>query len=192
MNAMQNPRRRFLQVATLGAAGAFAGAAPGLINAQPSPPETHFGDEFLPTWQRARDYTIAFAKAMPDALYAFRPTAEVRTFSEQLLHLARTSSFFVNLIIGREEPVIDWESKESSSKVELIAILDRVFRYGDNALRNLTQEQEQATHELLRGQVTLTGKEIVLVMRDHVTHHRGQLVVYLRLNGIEPPQYVGF
>jgi uncharacterized damage-inducible protein DinB len=30
------------------------------------------------------------------------------------------------------------------------------------------------------------------LMHDHHTHHRGQIIVYLRLNGLKPPKYVGW
>ncbi|MGK0251702.1 MAG: putative damage-inducible protein DinB, partial [Gammaproteobacteria bacterium] len=34
--------------------------------------------------------------------------------------------------------------------------------------------------------------QILNLLQDHVTHHRGQLIVYLNLNSIEPPQYSGW
>jgi uncharacterized damage-inducible protein DinB len=35
-----------------------------------------------------------------------------------------------------------------------------------------------------------TKRQILLLLSDHITHHRGQMIVYLRLNGISPPRYV--
>ena len=38
----------------------------------------------------------------------------------------------------------------------------------------------------------MSRRRIMLLLTDHVTHHRGQLVVYLRLKGVEPPAYRGW
>jgi uncharacterized damage-inducible protein DinB len=34
--------------------------------------------------------------------------------------------------------------------------------------------------------------QILNLLNDHQTHHRAQLIVYLRINGIKPPDYVGW
>ena len=39
------------------------------------------------------------------------------------------------------------------------------------------------------GENAIAKWKLILFGMDHVTHHRGQMVVYLRLNGIKPPQY---
>ena len=39
---------------------------------------------------------------------------------------------------------------------------------------------------------TRTRRQFLMLMADHVTHHRGQMLVYLRLKGITPPKYIGF
>jgi uncharacterized damage-inducible protein DinB len=38
----------------------------------------------------------------------------------------------------------------------------------------------------------MTRRRVLLLLTDHVTHHRGQLVVYLRMKNVEPPKYVGW
>ncbi|MEQ8925429.1 MAG: DinB family protein [Fulvivirga sp.] len=35
-----------------------------------------------------------------------------------------------------------------------------------------------------------TKRQILLLLTDHITHHRAQMLVYMRLNGIKPPRYV--
>ena len=55
-----------------------------------------------------------------------------------------------------------------------------------------TEAQLAEVVELGGGRIKVTGRELFYLTRDHVTHHRGQMVVYLRLKGLEPPQYVGF
>ncbi len=38
----------------------------------------------------------------------------------------------------------------------------------------------------------MTERQIINLMNDHLTHHRAQAIVYLRLNGVMPPKYVGW
>jgi len=38
----------------------------------------------------------------------------------------------------------------------------------------------------------MTRRQILILMHDHQTHHLGQLIVYLRLKGIKPPDYIGW
>nr|NIM13383.1 DinB family protein [Candidatus Aminicenantes bacterium]NIM80034.1 DinB family protein [Candidatus Aminicenantes bacterium]NIO82289.1 DinB family protein [Candidatus Aminicenantes bacterium]NIQ68157.1 DinB family protein [Candidatus Aminicenantes bacterium] len=44
----------------------------------------------------------------------------------------------------------------------------------------------------LFGELKLSKSQTFMTIRDHVAHHRGQMVIYLRLKGIKPPQYVGW
>jgi len=37
-----------------------------------------------------------------------------------------------------------------------------------------------------------TKRQIFMILTDHVTHHRGQLIVYMRMKGVVPPEYVKF
>ena len=46
-----------------------------------------------------------------------------------------------------------------------------------------------AEAEVSMGKRKLSAWKVILFCADHISHHRGQAVVYLRLNGIKPPQY---
>jgi uncharacterized damage-inducible protein DinB len=65
------------------------------------------------------------------------------------------------------------------SKAEVLLRLDSVRDFGFDVLR---QQRPEATSLV----DTINGFTLAL---DHATHHRGQLVVYLRLNDIPPPEY---
>lgn len=150
---------------------------------------TDFSQAMLPIWERAEAYTLLVAEAMPAEKYGFRPVPEVRSFAGQMLHLAGS----IDTLIGDlSEVPPPFEDAETEDKVRILDITRQMFAYGGDIIRNLTEEQEQQMRSLFGGAVTLPGKERVLFLRDHITHHRGQLVIYLRLNDIEPPQYVGF
>jgi len=126
---------------------------------------------------------------MPDETYHFKPVEEVRSFADQMLHIAQSSIFFATAYLGgTDAPESDY-STEGKSKSEIVELLEEAFDYCTGILISLTDEQLHEEIETFAG--VLPKNEVVLFMRDHVTHHRGQTVVYLRLNGIVPPEYVG-
>jgi uncharacterized damage-inducible protein DinB len=53
---------------------------------------------------------------------------------------------------------------------------------------SLTEEQISKPHNSPDGQ--LPGREVLLAMYVHVAHHRGRAEIYLRVNGIKPPNYM--
>lgn len=110
-------------------------------------------------------------------------------FAEQMLHIAQSNVFFASSFLGgTDAPDRDYTA-EGKSKEETAELLEEAFDYCSSVLSSLTDEQLHEEVETFAG--VLPMNEIVLFMRDHVTHHRGQSVVYLRLNGIVPPTYVG-
>lgn len=44
-------------------------------------------DETVQDWERAKAYTLEYLEAMPDDQYALKPTPEMRSFAQQMLHL---------------------------------------------------------------------------------------------------------
>jgi uncharacterized damage-inducible protein DinB len=76
---------------------------------------------------------------------------------------------------------------EGKSKEDVLKILKESFALGDGYVEGLTDEV--ANEELAVGKNKIIKWKLVLFAVDHLSHHRGQMVVYLRLNGIKPPQY---
>jgi uncharacterized damage-inducible protein DinB len=149
-----------------------------------------FAKEFLPTWQRAKDYSVKFAEAMPEEHYNFKPTPEIMSFGEQVVHTAGASFWFGSKIIGGENPGKGFKP-EGKSKAEIIAHLKKSFDYIEKALTQLTDEEAAKVIPLF-GELKLTKAQTLMTLRDHTTHHRGSMVIYLRLKGIKPPDYVGW
>src|ERR1700680_1106786 len=53
--------------------------------------------QFLKDWQRAKDYTLDYLNKMPADKYSFRPVDSIRSFAEQMLHLA-WDNVFLNMV----------------------------------------------------------------------------------------------
>jgi len=139
-------------------------------------------------WIKAKEYTMEFAQAMSDDQYGFKPTKEVFSFADQLLHIAGSNYWFFSALKGEKPPVPEEELKsEGKSKDDVLKILKESFALGDGYVDGLTDEV--ANEELAVGKNKIIKWKLVLFAVDHLSHHRGQMVVYLRLNGIKPPEY---
>jgi uncharacterized damage-inducible protein DinB len=134
-------------------------------------------------WTRVKDITVRAAEKMPEALYGFQPTPEVRTFGQLVGHLADSNVMLCSMALGeKKEP---WTvEKTKTSKADLVAALkesiamcDRVFAQGDADL---------ATGVNLFG-VDTNRFALVGLIIGHEFEHYGNMVTYMRVKGLVPP-----
>ncbi|MDN5204860.1 DinB family protein [Fulvivirgaceae bacterium BMA10] len=151
-----------------------------------------FAQEFLPKWQRARDYTIKVAELMPEEHYDFKVTEDIFSFREQLQHITRNFSSLQYYITGeRKNPLAD-TNFENMSKKEIIKSLKNGFSFIEGLLNKTNDADASQEVNFFARDVYMTKKGVFELLRNHVTHHRGQAIIYLRLQGIKPPRYVGW
>jgi uncharacterized damage-inducible protein DinB len=148
-----------------------------------------FLSDYKIKWKNAASYTLEFAKTMPEDYYGYTPTAVEMTFREQLKHMAGNMVWLSSSYLDGSKTHID-PSKSGSSKKEIIVMLEKAFAYASQTVDVMTEKDLNEKVEFIAG--TMTRRRILLLMTDHLTHHRGQLVVYLRMKGVEPPKYVGW
>jgi uncharacterized damage-inducible protein DinB len=135
---------------------------------------------------------IALADAMPADKYDFKPSTgkfeNVRTFAEQVKHVACANFAFFNQIekitppaecsIGGPNP--------AKTKSELMKYLRESFEYAQRVLKTMTSANAlEPVSGPYGGNSTRLGITTLAVW--HASDHYGQLVVYLRMNGIVPP-----
>lgn len=140
-------------------------------------------------WENAMAYTLELAEAMPAGHYDYRPTEEQMTFQEQLLHMAGNVAWLTHDYLGGLKTEID-RKMTGASKAEVIAVLRTSLQRAQQALQQLPAEQLDETVDFFAG--PMSKRKIVLLLHDHLTHHRGQAIVYARLQGITPPRYRGW
>lgn len=128
----------------------------------------------LTTLENSRNYTLAVAEAMPEKKYGFKPTPEVWTFLEQLHHIGYGIGWWEeNYIRGNK---VDWNpTPVKKTREEVISYLNSAY----DTLKT-TINKAKMSDDLVKG---------FNATSDHITHHRGQLVVYLRFNDITAPDY---
>jgi hypothetical protein len=135
---------------------------------------------------------LGIAEAMPEDKYSFIPSTgkfdDARSFGEQVKHVACVQFAFFNEFEGKKPPD-DCEKgghDPAKTKAELIKYLKDSFDYGNGVLVMLTEKNALDRVEgRYAGPNTKLGISVVAVW--HITDHYGQLVEYLRLNGIVPP-----
>ena len=140
---------------------------------------------------------LDLAEAMPAEKYSFAPTCGefkgVRTFGEQLKHIAADLYLDGAAILG-ENPPGDVETGETGSravrsKPEIIAYVKASFEYMHRAAAAIDDANAPVPKPgfLPYGKDSTTRLHIAIADIGHTNDHYGQLVEYLRMNGIIPP-----
>jgi len=152
--------------------------------------------QMLKEWQRAKVYTQEYLNAMPADKYDFHPVDSVRTFAQQMLHLAQSNAGLVSIGAGFRSPAAQVFYNPTFEKTPTIQNKDSVIYYVNtsydiaiDAIKNLdfTKVGEVVSWNLPGGKRTSTRLGWLLKAFEHQKHHRGQCTVYLRLVGIRPP-----
>lgn len=129
---------------------------------------------------------VGAAEAMPAEKYDFVPTAgefkTVRTFGQQVKHLAQANYYYFSKM--GLKPATDMKAIDKlTNKDEIVQALKDSFAFGHQAIETMTAQN--AFESLDSKQNTRAGLATAVLV--HANDHYGQLVVYLRLNGIIPP-----
>ena len=146
-------------------------------------------EAFLEKWENSKNYLIAIAEAMPEEDYDFKPTERQRSFKEQLLHISGNINWLSTSYFSKTE-FKKVPADTSVSKAEILVQLSDVFNNASTTVKSTPDDELSTTVDFFAG--IKSKLQILNLLQDHVTHHRGQLVVYLNLKNIEPPQYVGW
>ena len=141
-------------------------------------------------WTRARDYTKEYLDAMPDEGISFKPTPDIRSFAEQMLHLAAANFAFVSTATGIANPHQGKnleKMEEYKTKAALTKIVMESYDFAINAAKNLDLKKADEPVKFF-GRFEMTRSGAWSKGFEHQTHHRGQTTIYLRLKGVKPPQ----
>lgn len=141
---------------------------------------------FLLKWENSRNYLIELAEAMPEDLYNYKPTKRQMSFQEQLIHIKGNMEWLSSKYFNGEKT----EKIDPTSKEEIINQLTASFNNVVEIIKKVPLEELSTEVEFFAG--PKSKLQILNLLQDHVTHHRGQLIVYLNLNTIEPPKYRGW
>jgi uncharacterized damage-inducible protein DinB len=160
-----------------------------------------FGSEMSEIMQHMKAYTLAIANQMPEDKYDFRPTKDdtVRSFGEQLKHLIFNNNHQADNILKAKTfdgPTLirDMEVYEEI-KMTKAEIVDKLSKSFDKLIARLEAMNDSDFETQFAPPFVKTPKSLrvmTMFIRDHITHHRAEIIVYLRMNGIEPAFYRPF
>lgn len=168
-----------------------SGLAPGQM---PSPPPAKSpGDALNFDLGIAEHDFVPAAEAMPEDKYSFTPTSGefkgVRTFAEQVKHVSAANYMFGASILGEKPPLdLGGENGPDSlkSKAEIVKFMNDSFAYLHKALASVTAKNELDQIESPFG-AKISRLSLASFSTAHPFDHYGQMVEYLRMNGIVPP-----
>lgn len=140
-------------------------------------------------WQRAREYTKDYLETMPADKYGFKAQDSIRSFAQQMLHLAQGN---VGLIAnGSGADRLAWgmrnlEKSPGAQQPDSVSYF--VMASYDYAIASIQKmDASKFLERVKRGNFDFDRLTWLLKAFEHQTHHRGQTTVYIRLLGIKPP-----
>ncbi|GAB3716727.1 hypothetical protein GCM10027592_58280 [Spirosoma flavus] len=141
-------------------------------------------------WVRAKAYTKEYLEAMPEEGYALKPTPDIRSFAEQMLHLTDLNYALASAASGEQslyelgelEKMTQDKSKENITRIVLDGY-DFVYR----AVKKMVSAQLSESVKVF-GRYEMSRVAALAKGFEHQTHHRGQTTIYLRLAGVIPPK----
>ena len=145
-------------------------------------------DGALQDWTRLKDTMVKISEAMPEDKFGYRATPAERTWGEQILHVAEANVVQMGRLGSKATPPVI--NMKATSKAEILKALADSFDFGTAALKEQTDQTMIAQAETTRFDRFMgpsTKARVVYYVIGHTWDIYGQMVVYLRLNGITPP-----
>lgn len=140
----------------------------------------------LPRWEISKKYTLAFLDKMPAEHWAFKPVPEINEFAQQAVHIADGNYLLAGAVAG-EKPAKPTPAKFTPETIRTYVAAS--YDYAAKVLGGLSDQAVGQTVDFF--QEKLTRGTLAFRLLDHAAHHRGQMVIYLRLKGVVPPEYPG-
>jgi len=143
---------------------------------------------------------VATAQAMPEDKYSFAPTngnfRGVRTFAQQVKHLATVNDRLAEAIMGQAPPAAPDEGITSNgpdaiqTKDQIMQYLKESFVHMHKAIATINAENGLTPLKDSPAPFLRTSVSLAMFTCTHAMDHYGQMVEYLRMNGLTPPMSV--
>ena len=162
-------------------------AAPALAQGASAPAPA--ANSARPAYEAAKGFIVRAAEQVPEATYAFKATADVRTFGQLLGHVANANYMICAVALGEQSPNRENIEQARTTKAALVEALKASFTYCDRAYA-------MPDAQLIAQQANLFGQQmsrlgVLAFNAAHDYEHYGNIVTYMRLNGMTPPSSAG-
>ena len=145
--------------------------------------------EFLESHKRSEKYTLAVFNQMPEDGMGFKPLPEMFTFQRHFVHCIEFVAGQLTARLGIKSP-FDGIDLNKLSKEETKQALTQCYDWVEKTVATATPQQLAKTGDFGGDQVDLL--RLLYICENHLIHHRGTTIVYLRMKGIVPEGYVGW
>jgi len=137
-------------------------------------------------WTRSAQLLTTMVDAMPADKFNFKPTDAQQTFAERVVHIATTDLRLLGAL-GAKTPPPTINAK-ATSKADALAALKASFAWGEAVIKEFNDAQlvERIMPPAFLGP-SASRARVIYYSLQHTQDIYGQLVVYLRLNGVTPP-----
>jgi len=143
-------------------------------------------------WNGAKGNLTRATAAMPDARFSFKPVDTVRTFGQIVAHVAGANYIFCAAARGEKAPFSeDHFEKTATTKAAIAKALADSIAYCDPAYKSLDDRQAAEMVAAPFGSGKSARASALIGNTGHLQEHYGNLVTYLRINGIVPPSSSG-
>jgi len=142
-------------------------------------------DSMKGLFDMTRANVMATAKDLSPEMYAYRPTVQVRTAGQMLAHVAGAQYSFCSAAAGESSPSSENFEETRTTKPRIIEALEQSFAYCERVYAGVTDASGGQSIDLFGAPNTRFGA--LTFNSIHNYEHYGNLVTYMRLNGIVPP-----
>ena len=144
--------------------------------------------QLIRDWERAKAYTKEYLDAMPKDKYSFKAQDSVRSFAQQVLHLAQANMGLSANGTAKERIWVGRNLEQTASAQSADSVIYFVMASYDFAIEGIkNMDVAKFEEKNKRGNFDETRLAWIFKAFEHQTHHRGQTTIYLRLMGIKPP-----
>ena len=165
-----------------------AGALVTNVNAQAPAAGNPISQAIRDEWNGVKQNVRKSAAVMPADKYGFKPVASVRSFGQILAHLAGANYVFCAAVKGEKAPHTEDEFEKSATTAPAIAkALQDSIVYCDAAYTALTDQGAGEAINAPFGTGKTARAAALMGNTGHLQEHYGNLVTYLRMNGLVPP-----
>jgi len=139
-------------------------------------------------WNGAKQNVRRSADVMPEAKYGFKPVDSVRSYGAILAHVAGASYEFCAAAKGEKTPHAEDEfEKSAKTKAEIVKALDGAIAYCDEIYKTLDDAKAAQVVNGAFGGPKGPRAAALFGNTGHYQEHYGNIVTYLRINGLVPP-----
>ncbi|MDO6432328.1 DinB family protein [Flavitalea sp. BT771] len=144
--------------------------------------------QFAKDWERSKAYTLDYLNTMPADKYSFKAVDSIRSFAQQMLHLASGTAFLMNMATGAQ-PSFNARGLEgrttAQTKDSVVYYVTASYDYAIAAMKSV--DASKLGEPVGQGDNKVSRYAWLLKALEHQAHHRGQTTIYIRLQGIRPP-----